>query len=201
MGVTMGTKNNVPHPVIIFVRGLPGSGKSYLTSQLQKAFVDEPIVLDPDAIDFTSSDYEQHVKKLTNEGVNPALFAYRFLRGQAYDGIADRRVIVWNQPFTNLEIFNKMITNLRLQADQHSVELPILVVEVEIDLKIAKERIENRKKAGGHGPSDSMFDKFTRDFSSFSEEGYRTIVVQGDDDVRDSVQKIYDELQIMESTT
>lgn len=196
----MSNNIEVPHPVIIFVRGLPGSGKSFLTTQLQKTLVhdgDDVLVLDPDAIDFDSEKYAQHVNKLTHKGVNPSLFAYRFLRGQAYEAIADRRIVIWNQPFTNLDIFHKMVANLRLQASEHKLDLPILVVEVEIDPASAKERVNTRKSQGGHGPSDSTFNRFTQDYRSFHDAGYDTISVRGDDEISKSVQNVVNALTSM----
>ena len=112
---------NTPFPVLIFVRGLPGSGKSYVTNRLQKELGEGVVVLDPDATDYDSKEYHEHTKVLTEQDVNPALFAYRFLREKAYKAIEENKVVIWNQPFTNLEIFNKMIANLRIKADEHQV--------------------------------------------------------------------------------
>lgn len=197
MSVTMSRTNNIPHPVIIFVRGLPGSGKSFLTSKLRAAIDDDVVVLDPDTIDFKSDKYVQHEKDLTLQEVNPALFAYRFLRGQAYEAIAKHQIVIWNQPFTNLEIFHKMIANLRLEADKYKIDLPIMVIEVEIDPSIASNRIDTRKNQGGHGPTHATFNRFINDYTSFRNEGYDTVTVQGDDDIELSVRHIITELQTL----
>ena len=181
---------NTPFPVLIFVRGLPGSGKSYVTNRLQKELGEGVVVLDPDATDYESNEYHEHTKVLTEQGVNPALFAYRFLREKAYKAIKENKVVIWNQPFTNLEIFNKMIANLRIKADEHQVALPILVVEVEIDSAVAKKRVAERKQTGGHGPSDTTFSRFVNDYKSFKNEGFETVTVQGDDDIDDIVKHV-----------
>ncbi len=183
------------HPVIILVRGLPGSGKTYVARELGKALGDEVVMLDPDTVDTASEAYKTHVKTCTQEGVNPALHLYRFLRGQAYKGIAEGKTIVWNQPFTNLEIFQKMVANFQLQAAEHNAQLSILVVEVEADPAVAKQRVTGRKQQGGHGPSDDTFARFARDYTSFANEGFTTVQVHGEGDVHESVAKIQTALQ------
>lgn len=147
-------------------------------------------MLDPDAIDYDGEEYAEHVRAQTAEGVDPKLHAYRFSRAKAYQGIKDKKIIMWNQPFTNLEIFNKMVANFRIQAEENKVELALLVVEVETDPEVAKARVESRKAAGGHGPSDDTFARFVNDYEPFAPHGYITVTVNGEDDVQDSVAKI-----------
>jgi predicted ABC-type ATPase len=175
---------------MILIRGLPGSGKSYIAAALQESLSGPVILLDPDTIDFSSSDYIHHSKTLKEEGVDESLHAYRYLRSQAYKGIAEGGTILWNQPFTNLEIFKKMTTNFYTQAAENGIDLRLLVVEVEVDPELAKKRVEDRKQAGGHGPSHKTFDRFVRDYHSFATDGYATVTVQGSSDVEESVAQI-----------
>jgi len=176
----------INHPILILIRGLPGSGKSYFATALQKSIHElagenSVVMLDPDSTDYESAAYAEHKKLLTTQGVDPAIHAYRFLRSQAHKGISSRQIIIWNQPFTNLEIFNKMIANLQTFATDHNTKLSILVVEVEIDHSIAKSRVAKRKQQGGHGPSDKTFERFIGEYTSFSGEGYDSLVVRGED--------------------
>lgn len=181
--------------IVIIVRGLPGSGKTHLAIELQKALSGQKVLmLDPDATDYESKDYIAHTKSLSAEGVDSKLHAYRFLRGKAYNAIAAGEIIIWNQPFTNLEIFDKMTANLYAEAVKHNVKLSILVVEVEIDPETARTRVTKRKESGGHGPSDATFERFNNDYHSFADHGYNTITVHGDNDVSDSVRYIVDRL-------
>lgn len=184
------------HPTLIIVRGLPGSGKTYLAAELIKALgQDEVVMLDPDATDYDSPAYAEHTKALAADGVDPKLHAYRFLRAQAHRGIETHKTIIWNQPFTNLEIFNKMVANLRGHAAEHNTQLPILVVEVEVDPAIAKGRVAERKQQGGHGPSDQTFARRVDDYTSFAPYGYATVSVRGDEDVTASVSRVLQALQ------
>ncbi len=146
-------------------------------------------------MDQASPEYLAHVDAQTAEGIEAALHLYRYLRGQAYQGIEDGKTIVWNQPFTNLEIFHKMIARLQDHARAHGVTLAILVVEVEADAATAQARIAERKAAGGHGPSTERFDRFVRDYHSFANEGYAAVTVRGEDDVAASVQAVLAALQ------
>ena len=183
-------------PTLILVRGMPGSGKSHLAAALRQALGENLVVpLDPDATDYHSKEYLAHTEQLTREGVDPQLHAYRFLRGQAYDGIAADKIVIWDQPFTNLEIFNTMAERMRAHAMEHGKEFRILVVEVEIDPEIAKARVAERKQSGGHGPSDKTLAARISDYRSFAGEGYHTVVVRGDDNVQTSVAAVERALQ------
>lgn len=187
---------NVNYPLLILIRGLPGSGKSYLAKELQKAIGPEKVVmLDPDATDYESPAYLAHTKALTAEGVDPKLHAYRFLRAQAYRGIEDRKVIIWNQPFTNLDIFQTMIGRLQDHAVQNHTALPLLVVEVEVTAETAKARIAKRKQAGGHGPSENTFARFIREYTTASSLGYPTVQIRGDANTTESAATILQTLE------
>lgn len=182
---------NLTHPILLLVRGLPGSGKSYLSRALQKSLgADQTIVLDPDATNYESKEYAAHTKKLSAEVVDPNIHAYRFLRGQAQDSIAKHKIVIWNQAFTNLEIFNKMCANLRTHAAECGTFLPILVIEVAIDEKTAISRVAARQASGGHGVSDKRFAKFFQEYQSFQKFGYETVAVNGQADVAASVKTI-----------
>lgn len=184
-------KPKINLPLAILIRGLPGSGKSYLARALAEALgASDVVILDPDATDYASAAYLAHARKATAEGVDPKLFAYRFLRQQAYDAIANGQIIIWNQPFTDLEIFQKMIGRLEDHASASDKSLAILVVEVVIDPATASARIEARKASGGHGPSAETLAKFVRDWTSASSLGLKTVKVDGTSDVDASVASV-----------
>jgi predicted ABC-type ATPase len=184
------------HPSLVLIRGLPGSGKSYLATALQESLgADQALVLDPDKIDLTSSEYLAFSAALTKEGVDQKFHPYRWSRAQAYDAIDAHKVVIWNQAFTNLDGFNKTIINLQGYATDHGTHLPLLVVEVEVDHGVAKDRVAARAAQGGHDVPRDAFDRFINDYRSFSDEGFTTVVVNGEDDIAVSVASVKRALQ------
>ena len=183
-----------PHiitPYLILIRGLPGSGKSYLAHALRTALGEADVVLlDPDATDYASPDYVAMSQELTEQGVDAKFHPYRWLRSQAYAGITTGKVIIWNQAFTNLDGFNKTVINLQNFAAEQTVNLPVLVVEVEISHEAAKKRVADRAGQGGHNVSAEEFDRFINDYRSFASEGYHVMSVNGESDVTESVDRI-----------
>lgn len=165
--------------MVLFIRGIPGSGKSTITKYLSEKIQADILILDPDSIDYQGKAYLNHVETMKNQGVDPKLFAYRFLRQQAYDGIEAKKLVIWNQPFSNLEIFNKMTKRLYDFAKVAGVTLEIIVVEVEIDSELAYSRIKDRIRKGGHGPTRGRFEKFTIELNSFKNTNYKVISVDG----------------------
>lgn len=202
MSISDISQSQVPLPLLVLIRGLPGSGKSYLSAALQDIFADiigreNIIALDPDSIDFLSTEYQDHATQLTQEGVDEKLYPYRFLRGKAYQGIAERKIIIWNQAFTNLEIFNKMNENMRLQAEASGVELKTLVVEVSVDPELAKQRIIERAKLGGHGVPEEIFERFIKDYHSYADDGYTTVATRGNDPIEVSTTSVIKTIQTL----
>ncbi|HSX17086.1 MAG TPA: ATP-binding protein [Patescibacteria group bacterium] len=179
------------NPTLILIRGLPGSGKSYIAKALQESLgADNVVMLDPDATDYKSKEYLALSESLTAEGVDAKFHPYRFLRGRAYKGIETNRIIIWNQGFTNLDGFNKTVVNLQAYAADHGTTLPLLVVEVEVDPKIAKERVAKRAGQGGHDVNEENFARFINDYATFAGQGYDPLVLHGEDDVATSVAAI-----------
>jgi deoxyadenosine/deoxycytidine kinase len=194
----MNTNSSKPS-VMILIRGLPGSGKSYLATSLKDKIGKNVVVLDPDMTDYESDEYKLHSEKLTKEGVDSSLHAYRFLRAKAYKGILDQKITIWNQPFTNLDIFKKMIERMQEYALEHNRKLLFLIVEVEVEVDVAKKRIEKRKTEGGHGPSDATFNRFLNDYFTFAHLGYSTLTVNGFDNVSDSADSVMKALNALTS--
>ena len=174
----MNIKNH--KPVLVLIRGLPGSGKSHLAHELSNKFEkDQYISLDPDETDYNSQEYKDHVIEQKKDGVDEILHPYRFLRAKAYRAIEDRKIVIWNQPFTDLTILRNVTNRLQEHAIENHTQLPILVIEVNIDPKIAWERLIQRKNEGGHGPDKERFERFVDDYSTASIAGYETIQVDG----------------------
>ena len=183
-------------PILIMIRGIPGSGKSFLAEAIRKKLDSDSVtVVDPDAIDQTSKEYRSFSKQLSTEGLDEAIHPFRWLRKRACDAIAPDHIIIWNQPFTIRGIFDRLIIFLKDHAhNELSLNLQILLVEVDIDIDIAKRRVVDRKKQEGHGPSDATFNRRVQEFESFA-DGYHTLIVDGQDNVKHTVDAILSELE------
>lgn len=195
----MDNKDGQKTATIIFVRGLPGSGKTFIAKKLQKTLDYDVVLLDPDATDYSSQEYAEHVRSQIAEGVDKSLHAYRYLRAQAYAAIEARKTVIWNQPFTNLELFHKVAARLQEYSQNLGVDLKILIIEVDTDAQLAKQRVVERKQAGGHGPSPDTFKRFVSDYKSFAGEGFEVVAVKGDQAVDKSVAIIIKALSILDS--
>lgn len=181
---------------MVIIRGLPGSGKTYLAAELQRVIDEEDlVVLDPDAVDQSSPDYADFSDTLTAEGIDLKFHLYRYSRAKAHEAIIERKLIVWNQPFMDFTGLQKTTNNLEAYAEENGTTLPVLIVEVEVDVPTAKARIDERKARGGHGPSDETFRaRFLDIYESFADKGYPTITVSGTDNVERSAAMIIDAL-------
>lgn len=184
----------------MIIRGVPGSGKSYLAAALRDTVGDRIVLLDPDAVNLDDPAFRTYSDDLTNQGVDAKFHVYRYVRDKAYRAIEENKILVWNQPFTDLDGFK--VTALRLQtyAEEHNVPLPLLVVEVEIDAQVAHERVAVRKQQGGHGPDDERFSLFVDQYHSFASEGYTTVTVQGGGNITESVDTVLTALASLDAT-
>ncbi len=181
--------NNAAKPRLILIRGLPGSGKSYLAAALREALgASRVVILDPDAINYDSKEYTTFSAQLTAEGVEAKFHPHRFLRTRAEDAVRAGKTIIWNQAFTNLGGFTRTIEHLQAYAAQQHTALSLLIVEVEIDHPTAKQRVAQRESQGGHGVNDEVFERFIRDYQSFAEQGHHTVSIHGTNNVQSSVQ-------------
>lgn len=182
---------NHTHPILVIVRGIPGSGKSYLTSKMADAIGrDNVVVLDPDTIDKAGAEYKQFTEQLTNEGVDEKFHPFRFLRQRGFDAILNNHVIIWNQAFIDLKGFQITVDRLMDFAKERGIDLPLLVVEVEIAADIARARIADRHSTGGHDVSSDKFEEFMNSYESFSRHGFATVTIDGAADTDESVQKL-----------
>lgn len=185
-------------PILMLVRGLPGSGKTHVARALQAGLgKGRTLILDPDDIDYESKIYQEHSASLTAEGVDKKFHPYRFLRAKAYEGITAGKIIVWTQAFTNLDGFNKTLLNLQNYAQEHGVHLPLLVVEVEASHAVARKRANEREAQTGRSVPKEVFARFIRDYRSFANEGFNTVTVHGEDDVNTSVKAIMKALEAL----
>lgn len=184
------------HPILIMMRGLPGSGKSFIARQVVERYGQiNTVILDPDAIDFGSDDYAHFSEELSIQQVDSTLHPYRYLRAQAYKAIDEGKLIIWNQAFTNQELVHRTIINLQTHATEGGNGLDVLVVDVAIDPETAKERINSRVAAGGHAVNEEMFARFLNDYRSFQGYDYPYILLNGDAPVEASTTTLLEKIK------
>jgi len=172
-------------PALLLIRGLPGSGKSYLAHALSEYFgPDRVLLLDPDSTDYNSPAYAEHIRTMEAEGIEAKFYPYQFLRRQAEAAIAAGKIVIWNQAFTLLGGVQRTVDHLTEVAASHDLTLPTLIVEVAIDHETAKARVADRASRGGHDVSPEAFERFISDYRSFADEGFNTIGLQGTDNVQ-----------------
>ncbi len=182
---------------LVIIRGLPGSGKSYIAQKLEALIGKEKtLILDPDDIDFTSREYINFSAELTRTNVDSILHPYRFLRANAYAGIETGKLVVWNQAFTNQDLVHRTIVNLQAHADEKSVKLHCLVVDVIVDPQLAKVRVESRVNAGGHTVNSDEFERFIRDYQPFHGYDYSMLTLSGESSVEESALKILEKVEL-----
>ncbi|MBH1980679.1 ATP-binding protein [Candidatus Saccharibacteria bacterium] len=179
-------------PKLVIVRGVPGSGKSYIATMLAVELGRDMVcMLDPDTVDLDGDvKYLQLASQLASEGVDEKFHLYRYLRAQAYEAIEQGKILLWNQPFIDLKGFEITVNRLKDYAAEHGRELPVLVVEVQVPENTARARVKRRKQEGGHGPADEVLERFLREYRSFADNGYDTCLVDGEGDVTASVVQV-----------
>lgn len=176
---------------LILIRGLPGSGKSFLAEKLQQTIgSDQVVILDPDKIDKSSQEYITLCNELAAEGIEEKFFPNRFLKSVGFNAMESGKIVIWNQAFTDLGGFNRTIAPLQEFAQSKSIDLPVLVVEVTISHDVAKKRVADRVSAGGHDVNEEAFARFIEAYQTFAGQGFNIVEVNGDDNVDDSAEAV-----------
>lgn len=184
-------------PYLVIIRGIPGSGKSYVARHLAEGFSsDEYVILDPDEINTETQDYKQLIRQLLADNVDEKFHQYRYLRRRAHFGIENDKLIIWNQAFTSLKGLELTLNNLLDHAKKNSKVLQVLIVEVEVDPATARSRIEARVEAGGHDVPQSAFDQFLEDYSTWTDGQYPTLVVDGTEEISKITSLIKEQLSM-----
>lgn len=173
---------------LILIRGIPGSGKSFIANALAESLGEQSVVLlDPDKIDMNGAAFQEYSSQLTADGVEKKFHPFRFLRQTGYDGMLAGKTVIWNQAFNDFAGFEVTVKRMLEFAQTNDITLKVLVVEVEVEGSIARSRIAARAAAGGHNVPEDKFDAFMSGYESFAGRGYDTVTVDGSDDVSRSV--------------
>lgn len=173
---------------LIIVRGLPGSGKSVLSEAIaQRLPVGSVTLLDPDLI-LEEEEYNSFVLNLslTNPDLDSKYYPYRYLIHKAEDSLISRKLVIWNQPFTDLHGLEYTIRKLQKRlAERGHGSFEVLIVEVEVPVDIAQARIRSRIERGGYGPNEELFVEYVQRYETVQGLGldYGVLGVNGTQDV------------------
>ena len=164
--------------MIVFVRGLPGSGKTSLSLRVRDNFLPEQVEhIDPDLIDKSSSDYAGFCEDLrvTYPDLDPCVYLYRYLLKRAKDSLAQGKLVLWSQPFSNTANFSYTVSQFKNSEPSSTA---ILIVDVLVDKEVARNQMKKRKESGGHGPDDEYFDKLVNQFETADKWGYNYLCIE-----------------------
>lgn len=174
--MSTGRDRTSAYPVLVFIRGLPGSGKSTLANLLSRALRSQNIVLDPDEVDQQATVFRGFSQLLLKAGVPKELHVYRFLRQSALENLEGGNTVIWNQPFTDVEVFRALVRG----ANNLGQRPRLILLELDIDPDFAYSRVRARADSGGHHVPRARFSKYCRDYTSYRDLGLPTLRLDGD---------------------
>ncbi|KKQ95622.1 MAG: hypothetical protein UV74_C0013G0274 [Candidatus Woesebacteria bacterium GW2011_GWB1_43_14] len=147
---------------LVFIRGLPGSGKTTVASEMVRLIgINGVELIDPDIIDKDSEDYSEFVRKLSQAQpeLDPKFFLYRYMLFRARCALLEGRSVIWDQPFSLLSGLKHAIVTTESYF-QNLSEIQVIIVDLDIDPEESYKRVQDRISKGGHGPDRLTFDSF-----------------------------------------
>lgn len=183
-------------PKLVIVRGLPGSGKTFLSHKLKDVIQRESTsVLDPDEINRETYEYVEFTARLRSDNamLDPKFFPFRYLIEMASNSLNQGGIVIWNQPFSDLEGLAITFERLGRNVDR---PFEILIIDLEISPELARKRIEERIKNGGHGPDRKKFDDFVAGFQRADCMGHNHMVVESEAILERDVENILKKLGV-----
>lgn len=150
-------------PVLLIVRGIPGSGKSTLTDQLLKLpSLKDSLRLDPDLVDQNGDEFVKFCQSLPLE-LPIQKQIYRFLLRKAEAALKEQRSVIWEQPWRTLKGLRITLGNLAFfltgNADISAAPFQTVIVEINISPQKARKRVASRFQRGEHRLRPETFDQ------------------------------------------
>lgn len=180
--------------MLIVVRGIPGSGKSYLVENLVDTLKDEEadriIRIDPD--EYRYKDTSIHKVSAFTRDLASEEELLPGLQKMALEGISEGKIVIWEQLLTSLKKPEQV--NFIRQAIYPS---RLLFIEVVTDKSAAWERIMVRNDLGQQiGPTNEQFDDYTARYVSFQDKkvDFEYLVVNGEKPAEENVKLILSRL-------
>src|SRR5581483_1224699 len=163
-------KLHEPHLVIL--RGLPGSGKSSVANKIKDALSQKIEIVDPDLIKKKDEEYINFVNHeiLKEPDLEPKFLPYRYLLSKTIAFLENKKSVIWSQPFSDLEKLRYTIGKIKERTPD--LKWQTFIVDILIDKDTAIQRINDRKRLGGHGPDDRYLDEIVSKFCPAKELGF-----------------------------
>ncbi|MBN1162454.1 hypothetical protein JXA34_01780 [Patescibacteria group bacterium] len=161
-------------PVTVFIRGLPGLGKSTLAHKLSG--ITNFKIINPDDINTESSDYIEfahslNVKRLKN-------IKYRYNLHQAINYLLNGINIIWEQPWRKISNISITIENIRNKTPTRYI-----ILEFPLDIDKSWRERENRFS------SKQAFKKYVSKWQPL-EENRNTVLVHENISISDLINRI-----------
>ena len=137
--------------LLLFIRGFPGAGKSYLASQISKNVGAN--ILDPDLIDISSTKFTQFSNKYKNIKWLKKV-KYRFNLYETISSLGTNRVTIWSQPWRNKKGFCVTVNNIKTLF-KGKINIILLQLNTPVDLSYSRRREKYSSK-------DAFVNKFVR---------------------------------------
>jgi len=145
-------------PLLLFVRGLPGSGKTTVTDTLAETpLLCDAEYLDPDRVNKKQEAYLRHVSKQPADLSNKTVL-YRFLLTKAIAALQTGRHVVWEQPWSWAEGIEITLAKIR-NALGTIITVDPIIIELTVEFEKATERVSERYRQGEHTLNPAQFKK------------------------------------------
>lgn len=184
----------MPKAIVLFVRGIPGSGKTSIVNAFIKGRDHKNIVrLDPDLVITESSEFitfcDNCPKNLPNEKR-----VYRYLLYKACDALAVGKIVIWEQPWRNCELLQLTIDNLTVIS---GVMFSVGIIDVSLSEDTAKERVERRFQLGQHPLNPEHVRKFAESFQDVGSTSLSVLKLDGSAEISTLVLHVEEFLEFL----
>lgn len=173
-------------PMLIIIRGIPGSGKSAISKelvrQLNSSSTRDVTLIDPDENVYKNSDANTQTSTSRED-----------LQIKAMVALQKGGVVIWDQLLTSIDSLEKI--NLIKKLIQPAV---LTLIEISLETEVAWDRVLKRQELGEQfGPDRDQFDDYLSKWSSLHEAGLDgLILVDGNQSVEESTRVILNGLNL-----
>jgi predicted kinase len=160
---------------LVFIRGIPGAGKSWLAAHLVELLGESAVKIDPDDYRYKGEAMGKDNQSSDRETL------FDTLKTQALINVQAGKVVIWDQAWTSLRAAKETFAFVKKAI----YPAQILLIEVNIDSKMAWGRIQERSARGDQSAlSREKFDTYVDKYQSVQDEdvGVEVLPLNGDEE-------------------